>query len=303
LSTFGIVIAFTWKGAEDCVGGDGISADGATARFAFRMIDVRLEQAATTLALRHGAFLTITLPLAFPGIVAEACCVLAQPGGSPERWRSGGHRETERCCSRSAAYERAERRRAGHLRCCDSARGLCTGDQPLDHRGPSDCSVTPAAGRSCCNWMSNSGARLELVARTRIGTALLDMRSSGMRQGTRRAVGGLLRPHRGTLLSGDQVPCDVAQGVGAVVAVLRHGVSGRQLFLHTSVRSNLLYGYALEPAELTSISGGGALMESRRCSTGGPHYWWRASARRAGSRAAVLPRLLLLDEPLSLTTG
>jgi molybdate transport system permease protein len=71
LSTFGIVIAFTWKGAVIASAVMAFPLMVQPVRLAFRMIDVRLEQAATTLgATPWRAFLTITLPLAFPGIVA-----------------------------------------------------------------------------------------------------------------------------------------------------------------------------------------------------------------------------------------
>ena len=71
LSTFGIVIAFTWKGAVLASAVMAFPLMVQPVRLAFRMIDVRLEQAATTLgATPWRAFFTITLPLAFPGIVA-----------------------------------------------------------------------------------------------------------------------------------------------------------------------------------------------------------------------------------------
>ncbi len=71
LSTFGIVVAFTWKGAVIASAVMAFPLMVQPVRLAFRMIDVRLEQAATTLgATPWRAFLTITLPLAFPGIVA-----------------------------------------------------------------------------------------------------------------------------------------------------------------------------------------------------------------------------------------
>jgi molybdate transport system permease protein len=73
LSTFGIVIAFTWKGAVLASAVMAFPLMVQPVRLAFRMIDVRLEHAATTLgASPWRAFLTITLPLAVPGIVAGA---------------------------------------------------------------------------------------------------------------------------------------------------------------------------------------------------------------------------------------
>src|SRR5262245_57437271 len=71
LSTFGIVIAFTWKGAVLASAVMAFPLMVQPVRLAFRLIDIRLEQAATTLgATPWRAFVRITLPLAFPGIVA-----------------------------------------------------------------------------------------------------------------------------------------------------------------------------------------------------------------------------------------
>lgn len=70
LSHFGIVIAFTWKGAVLASAVMAFPLMVQPVRLAFRMIDVRLEQAATTLgAPPWRAFFTVTLPLAVPGIV------------------------------------------------------------------------------------------------------------------------------------------------------------------------------------------------------------------------------------------
>ena len=71
LDTFGIVIAFTWKGAVLASATMAFPLMVQPVRLAFRLIDQRLEQAALTLgATPWRAFATIALPLAFPGIVA-----------------------------------------------------------------------------------------------------------------------------------------------------------------------------------------------------------------------------------------
>src|SRR5262249_29329286 len=76
LDTFGIVVAFTWKGAVLASATMAFPLMVQPARLAFRLIDVRLEQAAKTLgATPWRAFATITLPLAFPGIVAGSVLV------------------------------------------------------------------------------------------------------------------------------------------------------------------------------------------------------------------------------------
>ncbi len=66
----GIVIAFTWKGAALASAVMAFPLMVQPVRLAFRMIDARLESVATTLgSTPWRAFLTVTLPLAVPGII------------------------------------------------------------------------------------------------------------------------------------------------------------------------------------------------------------------------------------------
>lgn len=73
LEHFGITLAFTWQGAVLASAVMAFPLLVQPVRLAFRMIDQRLEQAASTLgATPWRVFLTITLPLATPGILAGA---------------------------------------------------------------------------------------------------------------------------------------------------------------------------------------------------------------------------------------
>lgn len=66
----GIVIAFTWKGAALASAVMAFPLMVQPVRLAFRMIDARLESVATTLGSPPWrAFVTVTLPLALPGII------------------------------------------------------------------------------------------------------------------------------------------------------------------------------------------------------------------------------------------
>ena len=70
LAHFNFVLAFNWKGAVLASAVMAFPLMVQPVRIALRMIDVRFEQAATTLGSTPvRAFLTITLPLALPGIV------------------------------------------------------------------------------------------------------------------------------------------------------------------------------------------------------------------------------------------
>ncbi|MES2886217.1 MAG: molybdate ABC transporter permease subunit [Pseudomonadota bacterium] len=70
---FGIVLAFTWKGAVIASAVMAFPLMVQPVRLAFRQIDVRLEQAASTLgASPWRVFFSISLPLALPGVLAGA---------------------------------------------------------------------------------------------------------------------------------------------------------------------------------------------------------------------------------------
>ena len=67
----GIDLAFNWKGAMIAAAVMGFPLLVRSARTAFEMVDTRLEDAASTLGARPlRVFLTITLPLAWPGVLA-----------------------------------------------------------------------------------------------------------------------------------------------------------------------------------------------------------------------------------------
>jgi molybdate transport system permease protein len=68
---FGIVLAFRWTGAALAAAIMGFPLMVRAMRLSLETIDVRLEQAASTLGANRGwVFFTITLPLALPGILA-----------------------------------------------------------------------------------------------------------------------------------------------------------------------------------------------------------------------------------------
>jgi molybdate transport system permease protein len=67
---FGIVVAFRWTGAALAAGVMGFPLMVRAIRLSFETVDRKLEAAASTLgAGRAGVFLTITLPLALPGVI------------------------------------------------------------------------------------------------------------------------------------------------------------------------------------------------------------------------------------------
>jgi molybdate transport system permease protein len=67
---FGIVVAFRWTGAALAAGIMGFPLMVRAIRLSFETVDRKLESAASTLgAGRVGVFLTVTLPLALPGVI------------------------------------------------------------------------------------------------------------------------------------------------------------------------------------------------------------------------------------------
>jgi molybdate transport system permease protein len=80
--TFGIVFSFRWTGAALACGIMGFPLMVRPIRLALEAIDRKLEDAAATLgAGRFWVFLTITLPLALPGIIAGVVLCFARALG------------------------------------------------------------------------------------------------------------------------------------------------------------------------------------------------------------------------------
>jgi molybdate transport system permease protein len=80
--TFGIVLSFRWTGAALACAVMGFPLMVRAIRLAIEGIDARLEQAAGTLgASPPMVFLTVTLPLALPGVIAGAVLCFAKALG------------------------------------------------------------------------------------------------------------------------------------------------------------------------------------------------------------------------------
>jgi molybdate transport system permease protein len=79
---FGIVFAFRWTGAALACGVMGFPLMVRAIRLSIEAVDVRLEDASRTLgASPFRAFLTVTLPLALPGIIAGMVMCFAKALG------------------------------------------------------------------------------------------------------------------------------------------------------------------------------------------------------------------------------
>jgi molybdate transport system permease protein len=81
-SWFGIVFSFRWTGAALACAIMGFPLMVRAMRLSFEAVDRRLEEAAGTLgANRAYVFLTVTLPLAFPGVIAGMILCFAKAMG------------------------------------------------------------------------------------------------------------------------------------------------------------------------------------------------------------------------------
>jgi len=79
---FGIVLSFRWTGAALSCGVMGFPLMVRPIRLALEAIDRRLEDAAATLGANHAwVFLTVTLPLALPGIIVGIVLCFARALG------------------------------------------------------------------------------------------------------------------------------------------------------------------------------------------------------------------------------
>lgn len=80
--TFGITLAFTWEGAALAAAVMAFPLMVRAMRLSFEAVDRKLETAARTLgASRLNVFLTVTLPLTLPGILAGAVLAFARSLG------------------------------------------------------------------------------------------------------------------------------------------------------------------------------------------------------------------------------
>jgi len=80
--TLGLVFAFRWTGAALAAGVMAFPLMVRAIRLAVEAVDPRLEQAAATLgASRPWVFLTVTLPLILPGVIAGAVLAFAKAMG------------------------------------------------------------------------------------------------------------------------------------------------------------------------------------------------------------------------------
>ena len=310
-STFGIVVAFRWTGAALAAAIMGFPLLVRAIRLSIDAIDPGLESAAATLgANRLVVFVTVTLPLMLPGIIAGAVLAFARglgefgatitfvgnipgvtqtiptaiytytqiPGGEIRGAPADGDRDRHRL------------RRDPHIGSTGAA------DRPPDPRPMTIAvDVTRRAGAfTLAADFTSEGRVTALFGRSGAGkTTLVNL------------VAGLIRPDAGRIAIDGETLVDTERGIDLPAHRRRIGYVFQEsrLFPHLSVRSNLLYGRRLTPrahrwgslAATVDLLGIGHLLSRRPAGLSG------GERQRVALGRALLasPRLLLLDEPLA----
>ena len=308
---FGIVFSFRWTGAALACGVMGFPLLVRAIRLSIEAVDARLEEAAGTLgASRAWVFLTVTLPLIVPGIIAGMILCFAKAMGefgATITFVSNIPGETQTLPSAIYTFTQVPGGDAGALRLtlvsvAIAMLALLASELMARTRQPA----------------ARHRMTLAIDIRHRLGDFLLDARfetGGGLialfgRSGSGKTsiiniIAGLIRPEHGRVAIDDVVLVDTARGMFVPRHRRRIGYvfqEGR-LFPHLTVRQNLLYGRWFAPQaergddldRVVDLLGIGSLLERR------PGRLSGGEKQRVAIGRALLanPRLLLMDEPLA----
>ncbi len=286
--TFGIVFSFRWTGAALACGVMGFPLLVRAIRLSIEAVDTRLEEAAGTLgANRAWVFVTITLPLMLPGIIAGMILCFAKAMGefgATITFVSNIPGETQTLPSAIYTFTQVPGGDAGAMRLTLVSIAISM-LALLGLRGDG-APRQPAARRRMTLGLDirHRLGSFQLDARFETGGGLVALfgRSGAGKTSLVNIIAGLIRPDEGRVRIDDAVLVDTSRGVFVPRHRRRIGYvfqEGR-LFPHLTVRQNLLYGRWFAPqrrAERRRASTrSSSCSASAACSSGG----------RAGSRAA-----------------
>jgi molybdate transport system ATP-binding protein len=309
LEPLGIVLMFRWTGAALAAAIMGFPLLVRAVRLGIEAVDSRLEVAARTLgARRWRVFFTVTLPLAWPGIVTGSLLAFARALGEfgatitfvsniPSCPTSPARRA--RCRSPSTP---SRNRRAGTRPRCAS--------QSFQWR----CRSAP--WRSPSEWCANPMVEVDIAVRR--GTFAVEAafasdasivalfgKSGAGKSTIVNAIAGIARPSRGRIVVGDRVLFDSSRAIDVPPERRRVGYVFQDalLFPHLSVRANLAYGETLTPATERFVDRDRVLdlLGLRPLLDRGTRDLSGGEKQRVAIGRALLssPRVLLMDEPLA----
>ena len=307
----GFTFAFRWTGAALASAVVAFPLLVRAIRLSVEAVDRKLEDAAGTLgASPPWVFVTVTLPLILPGIMAGAILAFARSlgeFGATITFVSNIPGETQTLPTAIYTFTQVPGGDAGALRLtlvsvADLRRGAL-------FVGACGAASDPPDGRPM---------NLEVDVYRRLGAFTLDVRfttDGGLtalfgRSGSGKTsliniISGLLRPDRGRVAVDGKVLVDTARGVFVPAHRRRLGYIFQEprLFPHLNVRQNLLYGHWFTPEKqrrerlerIIELLGIGGLLSR------GPSLLSGGEKQRVAIGRALLasPHLLLMDEPLA----
>ena len=285
--TFGLRLAFAWEGAVIASTIVALPLMVRSAQAAFEAVDPSLENTARTLGRTNLAvFFTVTLPLAWPGVVAGTALAFARAVGEfGATIMFAGNIPGQTRTMPVAIYDAWQ---SG-----DTALAEHPGGHPHRHLPAQPAGHRPAAAR-----LALVGApMLEVDIRRRLGgfhlatafsagdeIAVLFGPSGAGKSLTLQAIAGILRPDKGLVRVNGLTAFDSAAGINLPPQERRIGYvpQGYALFPHLTVAHNIGYGLSGLDAPPAVAAGAGDDQPPGPGRTGGP-----PPARALGRPAAA----------------
>src|SRR5216683_3417731 len=308
--TFGIVFAFRWTGAALASAVMGFPLLVRAIQLSIDAVDRGLEDAASTLGAHPvWVFLTVTLPLMLPGIIAGTILSFARAmgefgatitfvsniPGETQTLPSAIYTFTQIPGGEPAAFRLTAIAVAVHVRPPRFGSNRARGWAPDRSRGMITVDVRHRLG----------SIELEAQFVSEGGVTALFGRSGAGKTSLANIICGLIRPDRAHISLDGDVLVDTKRHIFVPKHRRRIGYifqEGR-LFPHLTVRQNLLYGWWFTPAakrfgdlnQVVELLGIGHLLRRR------PGLLSGGEKQRVAIGRALLasPKLLLMDEPLA----
>ena len=297
---FGIVFSFRWTGAALACGVMGFPLMVRAIRLSIEAVDARLEEAAGTLgANRAWVFLTVTLPLILPGIIAGMILSFAKAMGefgATITFVSNIPGETQTLPSAIYTFTQVPGGDAGALRLTLVSVAISMlallASELLARRANRRLDIDMTLAVDIQHRLGSF--RLDAHFEAGGGLTALFGRSGAGKTSLVNVIAGLIRPDQGRIVVDGVTLVDTAQGIFVPRHKRRVGYvfqEGR-LFPHLTVRQNLLYGRWFAPkrgAPRRARPRRRPARHRRRCSTAGRRGFPAARSSASPSAAPCSP--------------